>query len=200
MSDRTHHLFLASRSPRREALLGQLGLKFELLDVDLVETPEPGEAVEDYVRRLAREKAGAGLFQVAAVPGAVVIGADTEVELDGEIFGKPVDASDAARMLARLAGREHRVLTAVAVIDSSRERELVNVSGVRIAAMDAAAIRAYVASGEPFGKAGGYAVQGLAAAYICHLAGSFSGVMGLPLYETAVLLRDFGIGPGVSGP
>lgn len=181
-------LFLASKSPRRAQLLGQLGLHFETLDVDIVEHPLPGEHAEDYVRRLAREKAGAGFLQMAGIPDACVIGSDTEVVLDGEIFGKPADADDAARMLRRLSGREHRVLTAVAIVSAGREAECVQASTVRFADLDAAAIARYVASGEPLGKAGAYAIQGHAAAFIEHLSGSYSGVMGLPLYETAQLL------------
>ncbi len=186
-------LFLASQSPRRRKLLTQLGVDFSPLDVDVVEHVLPGEPAEDYVRRVAREKAGAGLMQVAASPGAVVLGADTEVVLDGEVFGKPRDAGDARRMLARLSGRTHTVLSAVCCIDAGRERETLSVSEVRFAPMSDAEIDAYVASEEPFGKAGAYGIQGRAAGYIEHVAGSYTGVMGLPLYETAVLLREFGI-------
>lgn len=185
-------LFLASRSPRRAQLLSQLGLEFDTLDIDIVEVPLSGEQAEDYVRRLAREKAGAGFLQVAGLPGACVIGSDTEVVLDGEIFGKPVDDDDAARMLGRLAGREHRVLTAVAVVSAEREAECVQISAVRFTDIGSDAIQAYIASGEPAGKAGGYAIQGRAAAFIKHLSGSYSGVMGLPLYETARLLTALG--------
>lgn len=187
------HLFLASKSPRRAQLLAQLGLRFETIEIDIVEAPLPGEAAEDYVRRLAREKAGAGLMQVAAVPGAMVIGSDTEVVLDGTIFGKPADAGEAAVMLRRLSGREHRVLTAVAVISAEREAEALNDSTVRFAPLDEATIAAYVATGEPEGKAGAYAIQGRAAAFVERLSGSYSGVMGLPLFETGRLLRELGI-------
>ena len=186
-------LFLASKSPRRAQLLEQLGLAFDTLDIDIAEVPLPGEAAEDYVRRLAREKAGAGLLQVAAVSGACVIGSDTEVVLDGEIFGKPIDVDDAERMLHRLAGREHQVLTAVAVLSPEREAESVQISTVRFAEMSPDTIRRYVASGEPLGKAGGYAIQGRAAAYIEHLSGSYSGAMGLPLHETSRLLAASGL-------
>lgn len=183
-------LFLASRSPRRGQLLEQLGLRFRTLAIDLPEQPQPGEAAEDYVRRLARAKAAAGLEQVAAVPGACVIGADTEVVLDGHIFGKPADAGAAGAMLRALSGREHRVLTAVAVAGAGHQAEVLSVSTVRFAPLDVADIDAYIATGEPFGKAGGYAIQGRAAAFIAHLSGSFSGVMGLPLHETARLLAQ----------
>jgi septum formation protein len=184
-------LFLASSSPRRAQLLAQLGLAFETLAVEVEEVPGPGEPAAGYVRRLARAKADAGLAQVAAVPGAVVLGSDTEVVLAGEIFGKPADAGQARAMLARLAGREHQVLTAVAVAAGCGRTEALSVSAVRLAALDADAIAAYVATGEPFGKAGGYAIQGRAGAFVEHLAGSYSGVMGLPLYETDRLLRRF---------
>lgn len=188
-----HRLFLASKSPRRAQLLAQLGVRFQTLEIDIMEAPLPGEAAEDYVRRLAREKAGAGLMQVAAVPGAVVVGSDTEVVLDGAIFGKPADAAEAASMLRRLSGREHRVLTAVAIVSADREVEALDVSTVRFAPLDEAAIAAYVATGEPEGKAGAYAIQGRAAAFIEHLSGSYSGVMGLPLFQTGRLLAALGI-------
>ena len=185
-------LFLASQSPRRRELLTQIGVAFEPLDATIDETPAPGEPPLDYVRRVAREKAGAGLLQVAAVPGALVLGADTEVVLDGHVFGKPVDAADATRMLRALSGRRHQVISAVAVVAAGREREAVSVSEVTFATLAEADIAAYVASGEPFGKAGAYAIQGRGACLVAHLAGSYSGVMGLPLHETAGLLREFG--------
>jgi len=188
-------LFLASQSPRRRQLLEQLGLAFGVLDVDIVENPEPGESAEDYNRRVAREKAGAGLLQTMTTPNAVVIAADTEVVLDGEIFGKLRDDAHAIEMLQRLSGRTHRVLSAVYVIDAGREREALNVSEVTFATLDRDAIERYVATGEPRGKAGAYAIQGRAAAFVERLAGSYSGVMGLPLFETSRLLADFGIRP-----
>ena len=138
---------------------------------------------------------GAGLLQVAATPGAVVLGGDTEVVLDGIVFGKPLDADDAARMLAQLAGRTHAVLSAVCCCDRAREATRVSVSRVRMARLGAAEIAAYVATGEPLGRAGAYAIQGRAGAFIEHLEGSYSGVMGLPLHETALLLREFGLQP-----
>ena len=184
-------LYLASRSPRRHELLRQLGLEFSVLDVDVPERREPGEPPEDYVSRVAREKAGAGLLQVAAVPGALVIGADTEVVLDDEVFGKPADASDAAGMLMRLSGRTHRVLSVVWCVSASREEHAISESRVSFATLSREDVDAYVATAEPFGKAGAYAIQGRAAAFVTHLAGSYSGVMGLPLHETALLLRGF---------
>lgn len=186
-------LHLASRSSRRSELLARLRLPFGVLDIDIPEQRQPGEAPEDYGRRVAREKAGAGLLKVVAVPGAVVLGADTEVVLDDEVFGKPRDDADAAGMLRRLSGRTHRVVTAVALVSASRELQAVSVSEVTFAQLDDARIAAYVATGEPRGKAGGYAIQGAAQAFVTHLSGSCSGVMGLPLHETATLLRAFGL-------
>ena len=189
-------LYLASQSPRRRLLLEQIGVRFDTVDVDVPEIRLGTEAPADYVSRVAREKAGAGLLKLAGVPGAVVLGADTEVVLGDDVFGKPADASEAAGMLRRLAGREHRVATVVWCLSAGREERAVNESTVTFAELDAAAIDAYVASGEPMGRAGAYAIQGRAAAFISHLAGSYSAVMGLPLFETARLLHRFGIGPG----
>ncbi|CAN5598696.1 Maf-like protein [soil metagenome] len=152
-----------------------------------------GERAVDYVRRVARDKAGAGLLRVVAVPDALVIGADTEVVLDDEVFGKPRDAAEAAAMLRRLSNRSHQVITAVALAGAGRGAETLSVSEVRFAALDEAEIAAYVAGGEPMGKAGGYAIQGGAERFVAHLSGSYSGVMGLPLYETAELLRGSGV-------
>jgi septum formation protein len=184
-------LYLASQSPRRRELLRQLGIEADVLEVDVPERREPGETPQDYVSRVAREKAGAGLLQVVALPGALVLGADTEVVLDDEVFGKPADAADAARMLRRLSGRTHRVISVVWAVSAGREEHAVHVSSVEFARLAQADIAAYVASGEAFGKAGAYAIQGRAAAFVRHLEGSHSGVMGLPLYETAALLRRF---------
>lgn len=186
-------LYLASRSPRRCQLLEQLGLQFGRLELDVPEQPLPGEPPEDYVSRVAREKAGAGLLQLAAVAGAVVMGADTEVVLDGEVLGKPRDSADAATMLGRLSGRSHRVISVVWLLDAGREAHATSVSEVHFGKLDQQDISAYLACGEWQGKAGGYAIQGRAAAFVAHLSGSYSGVMGLPLFETAALLRQFGI-------
>lgn len=190
-------LYLASQSPRRHELLRQLGFDFSILDVDVPEHRQPGEPPEDYVSRVAREKAGAGLMQVVAVPGAVVIGADTEVVLGDEVFGKPVDAEDAMRMLRRLSGRTHRALSVVWCVSAGREEHAMSDSIVEFMTLDDAQLAAYVASGEAFGKAGAYAIQGRAAAFVRHLAGSHSGVMGLPLHETAGLLRSLGLMPNL---
>jgi septum formation protein len=189
-------LYLASQSPRRRELLGRLGPAFAVLDVDVPEQRMPGEPAVDYVRRVAREKAGAGLLEVVALPGAVVIGADTEVVLDDEVFGKPVDGEDAAAMLRRLSGRVHDVVSAVSMVSAAREAQSVCVSQVTFAALDDATIAAYLATGEWQGKAGAYGIQGWAQAFIPHLSGSHSAVMGLPLYETARMLGEFGFGPG----
>lgn len=188
-------LFLASQSPRRRQLLEQLGYAFSVLELDVPEVRQPGEPPEDYVRRVAREKAGAGLLQVVGAPGAVVIAADTEVVLGDTVFGKPADAADATRMLEALSGRTHLALSVVCCVDRGREAERLCVSRVRFARLEPARIAAYVASGEPMGRAGAYAIQGRAAAFIEHLEGSYTGVMGLPLYETDGLLREFGVLP-----
>lgn len=187
-------LYLASKSPRRSELLARLGLDFGLLDVDVPEHRAPGEPAEDYVRRVAREKAGAGLLHVVGVSGAVVLGGDTEVVLDDDVFGKPRDAADAAAMLRRLSGRAHRVISALSLVSASREAMAVSMSEVTFAELDDDAIDAYLATGEWQDRAGAYAIQGRAQAFIAHLSGSYSGVMGLPLFETAQLLQTFGLG------
>lgn len=187
-------LYLASQSPRRHELLRQLGLAFEVLDVDVPELREPGESPHAYVERVARRKARAGLQAVLVRdPGAVVLGADTEVVLDGRVFGKPRDGEDAAAMLHGLSGRTHRVVSVVCCARHVAEAAAVCESEVSFAALDNVAIARYVATGEPLGKAGAYAIQGRAAAFISHLSGSYSSVMGLPLFETAALLRRAGI-------
>jgi septum formation protein len=186
-------LYLASQSPRRRQLLEQIGIRFGVLDVEVPEVRADGEPAESYVSRVAREKAGAGLLKVMGSPGAVVLGADTEVVLGDEVFGKPRDADDAAAMLRRLSGRTHRVVSVVWLVSAGREEHAVQVSEVSIATLSDADIAAYIATGEAFGKAGAYAIQGHAAAFIAHLSGSHSSVMGLPLHETARLLAAFGV-------
>lgn len=186
-------LHLASRSPRRAELLARLGLDFGVIDLDIPERQGADEPAADYVRRVAREKAGAGLLEVVAVPNAVVLGADTEVILDGRVFGKPADAGDAADMLRTLSGRTHEVITAVSLVSAAREAQAVSNSQVRVALLSDADIAAYIAGGEWEGKAGAYAIQGRFQMHIEHLAGSYSGVMGLPLFETARLLKQFGL-------
>ena len=188
-------LYLASQSPRRRELLVQLIATFSVLDVDVPEQRRNAETPHAYVERVARDKARAGLAMLAAGDrdAAVVLGSDTEVVLDGEVFGKPRDADNSVQMLRRLSGRTHEVISAVWLVSRDRELGNVCVSQVRFTTLDAATIAAYVATGEPFGKAGGYAIQGRGAALIEHLQGSYSGVMGLPLFETARLLREFGV-------
>jgi septum formation protein len=186
-------LQLASQSPRRRELLARLGIDFGVLEVEVPELRMSGEPAADYVSRVAREKAGAGLLRMARRADAVVLGADTEVVLDDVVFGKPADATDAAAMLRRLSGRTHQVLSAVWLVSAGREARALSVSTVRFAALDEADIAAYAASDEPCGKAGGYAIQGRGAAFIARLEGSCSGVMGLPLHETWTLLRQFGL-------
>jgi septum formation protein len=186
-------LYLASQSPRRHQLLQQIGVAFEPLAAEVAEQRAPDESPLAYVRRVARDKAVAGLASLPAHGRSWVLGADTEVVLGDEVFGKPADASDAAAMLGRLAGRTHRVISVVWLLDAHHERVAECVSEVRFAALDAATIAAYVATGEPFGKAGAYAIQGQGGLLIEHLAGSYSGVMGLPVFETAQLLRQAGL-------
>jgi septum formation protein len=186
-------IHLASKSPRRRELLSQLGLDFGVLDVDIPEHPAAGEPALDYVRRVAREKAGAGLLRVSGSPGAIVLAADTEVVADGEVFGKPVDAAQARAMLGRLNGREHQVISSVCVADAGREAQAQCISTVRFGQLDDEELDAYVACGEWQGKAGGYAIQGRGGSLVAHLSGSYSAVMGLPLYETRQLLRRFGV-------
>lgn len=188
-------LYLASQSPRRRELLQQLGASFSVLDVDVPEQRAVDEAPQAYVERVARDKARAGLAALPATDraDAVVLGADTEVVLAGEVFGKPRDGDAAAGMLWRLSGRTHQVISAVWLVTAQREQGEVCVSRVRFAPLDEQWIVRYVATGEPFGKAGAYAIQGGAAAMIEHLEGSYSGVMGLPLFETSQLLSAFAV-------
>lgn len=188
-------LYLASQSPRRRELLEILGYRFEVLNPDVPEQPMPGEAPVDYVSRVSRAKAGAGLVLVADQPGAVVLAADTEVVLDDVIFGKPADAAAATAMLQHLSGRTHEVISVVWVVADGRAQSAVCRSQVRFAELSPERIAAYVASGEPFGRAGAYAIQGRGGALVAHLEGSHSAVMGLPLHETDRLLEGFGLQP-----
>jgi septum formation protein len=189
-------LHLASQSPRRRQLLEQIGVPFAMLDVDVLEQRAEGESPHDYVSRVARDKARAGWAGLdRQADDAVVLGADTEVVLDDHVFGKPQDAGEAAAMLRRLSGRTHAVITVVWLVGATRELRAECVSQVRFATLDEPTIAAYVASGEPFGKAGAYAIQGRGATLVEHLQGSYSGVMGLPVFETARLLREFGVRP-----
>jgi septum formation protein len=197
-------LYLASQSPRRLELLRQIGLAPTVLPLrhtapraDVDEAPLPRESARAYVARLARMKAQAAERALIGrrLPVWPVIAADTCVVLEGAILGKPRDAAEAAGWLRRLANRSHTVLTAVAVLHGARLELAVQRSTVRFGPLTERTIAAYVASGEPFDKAGGYGIQGRAAAFVAHLAGSYSGVMGLPLYETVELLRSVGYDP-----
>ncbi len=184
-------LYLASQSPRRRELLEQIAVPYRPLSVDVDETPRPGEAPDDFVQRVACDKARAGRLLVD--DDALVLGADTAVVVDGDILGKPVDRQQAGAMLARLSGREHQVLTGVCLASAAGQNCVLSRSTVRFTPLSREQIDAYIATGEPDDKAGAYAIQGRAALFIEHLQGSYSGVMGLPLYETGQLLRSSGL-------
>lgn len=192
-------LMLASASPRRQELLRQIGVRFHVRAPEIDEQRHAGEMPQAYVCRLAQEKAAAGL-ELARPYGLTVLGADTIVVCDGQILGKPADQEQALAMLALLSGREHSVLTAVCVCDDKRSELLVSPSRVRFRTLHTNEKLAYWASGEPQGKAGAYAIQGLGAMFVEHLEGSYSGVMGLPLYETSLLLAEFDIATGLQRP
>ena len=195
-------IYLASQSPRRSQLLTQLGVKHELLlagpeeDAESLEDHVPGESPRDYVQRVTQLKLKSALqrLQARGLPPAPVLCSDTTVALGNTIYAKPADAQDAVRMLADLSGQTHSVLTAVAIGQSvgqgGQVLQACSESSVTFAVLSEAEIRAYVASGEPMGKAGAYAVQGLAAAFISRISGSYTGIMGLPLFETAQLLKS----------
>jgi septum formation protein len=196
-------IYLASKSPRRRELLRQVGVEFELLMLrndsargpDVSELELPDEAPADYVARVADEKAAFAwsVVQMRRLPLRPVLAADTTVTIDGEILGKPASREEAEHMLERLSGRTHQVLTSVAVHYTNLAELVTQVSDVRFAPLSAAAIKAYCATSEPYDKAGGYGIQGLAALFVEHIEGSHSGIMGLPLYETARLLRLAGV-------
>ena len=199
-------VYLASQSPRRRQLLEQLGVRYELLladdseDAEALEVVLPNEAPRAYVQRVTLLKLDAALARLKrrGLPAAPVLCSDTTVALGQTILGKPDDAQHAARILGALSGQTHRVLTSVAMGTLSakgkplKTEQALSISNVRFAPLTRSQIQAYVASGEPMGKAGAYAVQGRAAAYIAHISGSYSGIMGLPMFETAQLLRVFG--------
>jgi septum formation protein len=184
------HLVLASGSPRRLQLLSTLGIGCEVSPVAVDETPRTAELPVEYARRIAAEKAAAAALQHA---GRLVLAADTVVALGEEILGKPVDREDAARMLRRLSGRRHEVHTAVAAMMDMSSAQRLSSSEVVFRPLRDREIEAYVATGEPLDKAGGYGIQGLAAVFVTRLSGSYSGVVGLPLFETAELLAGFGL-------
>lgn len=193
-------VYLASQSPRRRQLLDQLGIAHQLLlpdaeeDAEALEAVLPSEHPEHYCERVTAAKLDAALARLArrGLPPAPVLCADTTVAVDEQILGKPQDEADAVRMLSLLSGREHRVITAVTVADARGRVAALNVSHVSFAALDEVTIQRYVASREPFGKAGAYAIQSQLAAWIARIDGSYSGIMGLPLFETARLLEQFG--------
>ncbi len=192
------YLYLASQSPRRRELLTQLGVRYELLladddeDAEALEVVQPGETPDDYVQRVCALKAEAALRrrEQRALPDAPVLTSDTTVCLGGDILGKPSDGADATAMLASLSGTTHRVLTAVTVVSTLGMHHALSISRVTFRAMTAPEIERYVASGEPLGKAGAYGIQGRAAEFVERIEGSYSGIMGLPLFETAALLRQ----------
>ena len=194
-------IYLASQSPRRAQLLEQIGVRFELLlpdaseDAESLELVLPNEAPASYVARVTGLKLDAAVARLRrrGLAKAPVLCSDTTVALGRTIYGKPQDATDARRMLSVLSGQTHKVLTAVAVQKGRARAQALSISKVSFAAMTPAQIRTYVATGEPMGKAGAYAVQGRAAAHIAHMSGSYSGIMGLPMFETAQLLRTLGI-------
>ncbi len=194
-------LYLASQSPRRRQLLDQLGVAHALLlpdpheDAEAIEQVLPGESPSAYVQRVTALKLDAALARLKrrGLPPAPILCSDTTVALGRRIYGKPVDDRDAARMLTELAGATHRVLTAVAVGTPRRRQQTLSTSRVTFEALTRAQVRAYVATGEPMGKAGAYAIQGRAAMHVTRIDGSYSGIMGLPMHETAGLLRAFGV-------
>jgi septum formation protein len=191
-------IYLASQSPRRRQLLEMLGVKHELLlpapdeDTESLEEPLANEAPAKYVQRVTGLKLDAAMerLKLRGLPPAPVLCSDTTVALGRTIYGKPIDARDAQRMLRELSGKTHRVLTAVAVQSGRRRVAALSDSRVTFAKITPAELRAYAQSGEPMGKAGAYAIQGAAAAYISHISGSYSGIMGLPMFETAQLLKQ----------
>ena len=202
LDTRNPRIYLASRSPRRRELLMQVGIRFDTIafrnppreDKDVDETAHPDETPLDYVQRVAQAKALHGWRIVGwrRLMPQPVLAADTTLELDGCIIGKPSDADDAIRILRRLSTKTHRVLTAVAVAFEGRLESALSVSEVRFGALDEGEIRRYVASGEPMDKAGAYGIQWHAGLFVEQLTGSYTGVMGLPLFETGALLRRFG--------
>lgn len=188
-------IYLASRSPRRGELLRQIGVDFEVLPSDVDESVRPGEAPEHYVLRLAREKAEACLQRITLdnLPAMPVLAADTTVCADGEILGKPENDTDACDMLRRMSDRWHSVHTGIALAWDGNVEVMISSTQVEMAPLTEQEIASYVASGEPHDKAGSYGIQGLAGAFVRRIEGSFTGVMGLPVYETAQLLRKAGL-------
>lgn len=189
-------LLLASKSPRRAELLSQINVEFEQISLDTDETPKENELPHELVVRLACQKAQAGLL---IKPQRTVLGSDTIVVVDGDILGKPKDFNDSKRMLELLSGRTHQVLSAVSLADGHRVRSRLSRSDVTFRPVTDLEIERYWVTGEPCDKAGSYAIQGLAATFVTHISGSYSGVMGLPLFETAELLAEFDISGWFTG-
>jgi septum formation protein len=189
-------IYLASTSPRRKALLKQINIEFEALDIAIDETPFADENPQNYVNRMALAKARAGYRSVLVES---VLAADTVVVCAGKMFGKPKDAEEARWMLKKLSGIRHQVLTAVALVNKTKQSVRLNVNNVYFKMLDDDEIESYILTGEPFDKAGSYAIQGLASVFIQRIEGSYTGVMGLPLYETAVLLSEIGINVFTAG-
>ncbi len=198
-------IYLASNSPRRRELLRQIGVRFDVLlfrggsraDHDVDETPHLGEAPADYVQRVALAKAEGGMQRVLwrHLPPRPVLSADTTLEVDGQIIGKPDNTDHAAEILRALSGRSHIVHTAIALTDGQRTEHRLNTNQVRFRALSETDIRRYIATGEPMDKAGAYGIQGRAAMFVEHIEGSYTGIMGLPLFDTAALLERFGLAP-----
>ena len=186
-------LYLASASPRRLELLRGAGFSPEVLNVDVPEVRAADETPEQYGQRVACAKAEAGFRLARGVDRAVVLGSDTEVILDGRVFGKPENRDAASEMLSSLSGRSHQVITAVTAFAKQGPQSFVHTSTVRFKTLSSHEINAYIATGEPFGKAGAYAIQGVAATFIDELHGSYSSVMGLPIFETNALLNQLGV-------
>ena len=203
MKPADHKIYLASKSPRRRELLRQIGVEFELLLLrdqgprgpDVSEDVLPGEKAEDYVVRVTREKAEHAwkMMMMRRLPARPVLAADTTVVIDDRILGKPADQEEAMDMLRALSGRTHRVITSVALHRDDETLQLTQSSDVTLATLSEDRMRAYCATSEPYDKAGGYGIQGMAAIFVKHVAGSYTGIMGLPLHETAELLNQAGI-------
>ena len=203
MKPADHKIYLASKSPRRRELLRQIGIDFELLLLrdkmprgpDVSEEVLLGEKAEDYVMRVTREKAefAGRVVLMRRLPIRPVLTADTTVVIDGRILGKPADEAEAMEMLRALSGRTHQVLTSIALYHEEHSRQILQVSDVTLSTLTEEAMRAYCISSEPYDKAGGYGIQGMAAAFVERIAGSYTGIMGLPLFETAKLLQEAGI-------
>ncbi|MGV8892655.1 MAG: Maf family protein [Burkholderiaceae bacterium] len=198
-------IYLASKSPRRRELLRQIGIEFEILQLrdlairspDVSEAVHPDEFPQDYVARVCDEKASFAwrMMQKRRLPPRPVLAADTTVVIDGKILGKPANTAEAVEMLRQLSGRTHQVMTSVALYHHEQSWQLTQISEVTFADLSEQTIARYCATHEPYDKAGGYGIQGLAAVFIRHIAGSYSGIMGLPLFETTQLLEEAGIRP-----